>query len=235
MITQFLTKSLSGIIPKIEGNEITYPGTSMYPALIEGDRLILSLNSSVKIGDIIVFPDRKQCLYTIHRIINVKNGVLETAGDNNKNPDQTSICISDVTGKVIAKRRCERLFRVRGGMYGRIYHWYITSIHSNIRLFLPFLKPGYYFVARKAVIGRILSPLFKLTLVAQLKNGNIEVRLFLNTFYIGLCRGESRPWIIRAPLRLLVDPGRLPRYETIVLNAMKENLNKAPGELKGFC
>ncbi len=221
MITQYRTINPRGDIPEIEGNEITYLGNSMYPSLIEGDLLILSFNAPVKTGDIIVFPSPERFSYIIHRVICIKNDDIKTAGDNNKEPDHDLIHTSDVIGKVIAKKCFGRIYRIRGRIYGKVYHSYISSVHRSIRRTLPIIKPAYYFIARKAVMGRIFFRFIRLDPIVYVKDGNAVVRLFLNDRYIGQCRGGGKPWVIRAPFLLLVDPDRLPRYETVVQDAMK--------------
>lgn len=75
---------------------------SMWPALKEGDLIFIQGTDATKLsaGDIIVYRNRVNNTFTIHRIIKVNEGSFITKGDANFNED-APVAHSDVVGKTL--------------------------------------------------------------------------------------------------------------------------------------
>ena len=223
-IIQFTTASGHGFRSDITGDEITYLGMSMYPTFIDGDRLIVDRESPIRRGDIIVYPEPGGTRYIIHRIVHITGDVVRTAGDNNQHPDSYVLDLRDIIGKVIQMRRLDMTSSIRGGLFGRLHFRYAVSIRSRIHtLFVPG-KPLHGLLARGVVLGHLFTPYLDIRPVVLIKDGKTEIRLFLNNHYAGVRKGADRPWHIRAPFRLFIDPDQLPEYGVIVREAMEKEI-----------
>ncbi len=56
---------------------------------------------SVKVGDVITFNSKSSGLLTVHRIIDITDGVITTQGDNKSSQDYPTITYSEVLGVVV--------------------------------------------------------------------------------------------------------------------------------------
>lgn len=93
---------------------ITLEGDSMRPLIRRGrDRVtILPVMEKIRIGDIVLFrsgPTR----YVVHRVWKMKDGLIQTLGDNCWNPDPW-MPEEHVWGKVIRMERDGRSWRLDG-------------------------------------------------------------------------------------------------------------------------
>ena len=103
---------------------ITLHGDSMRPLIRrERDRVtIVPLERELKTGDIVLFrggPER----FVVHRVRRLKDGLVQTLGDNCYNPDPW-MPLGDVWGLVIKLERDGRRFRLDGRtsrMLGRVW------------------------------------------------------------------------------------------------------------------
>ena len=93
---------------------ITLAGDSMRPLIRRGrDRVtILPVSHKLRIGDIVLFR-RDQEMYVVHRVWKIRDGMVQTLGDNCVTPDSW-IPVSDVWGLVVKMERCGRTFRLDG-------------------------------------------------------------------------------------------------------------------------
>lgn len=221
-ITQFNVGYYQNRLPEINGDEIAYLGMSMYPTFIDGDRVVFDRFTHIQRGDVIVYPEPEGHRYIIHRVIEIQGDQVQTAGDNNRSPDSYSIARQSIIGKVIRKRRFDVTSSVRGGFWGRIYFRYLISIHRRIRESIKFGKPLYELLIRGAILGRLLSPFLDIRQVVLIKDGKMEIRLFLNNHYVGMRKGADQPWSIRAPFRMFIDPNKLPAYGEVIREALEE-------------
>lgn len=209
-------------LPEIKGDEIVYQGLSMYPTFIDGDYLIFDRNTQIQCGDVIVYPEPGGLRYIIHRVIKIQVDLIQTAGDNNHSPDSYLITRRSIIGKVIRMRRLDVTSSVRGGIWGWMYFRYLASVHRRILESIKFVKPVYELLVRGAILGRLFAPYLNIRQVVLIKNGKTEIRLFLNNHYVGIRKGSDKPWSIRAPFRLFIDPDQFPEYGVIVRKALEE-------------
>jgi hypothetical protein len=77
-------------------------GTSMWPVLWSGDRLIIEKNSSYRIGDVVVIY--RQGLPIAHRVKSLRPGFVLTRGDAGWKDDPWAP-IDSLQGRVVAVRR----------------------------------------------------------------------------------------------------------------------------------
>jgi len=227
-ITQFNSGYYQNGLPDIKGDEIAYLGMSMYPTFIDGDRVIFDRFIHIQRGDVIIYPEPGELRYIIHRVIEIRGDLVQTAGDNNRCPDSYLITRQSIIGKVIGKRRLDATSSVRGGIWGRIYFRYMVSVHRRIRESIKSGKPLYELLIRGAILGRLFAPFLKIRQVVLIKDGKTEIRLFLNNHYVGMRKGVDQPWNIRAPFRLFIDTDQFPEYGVIV----RKTLEEESGDLK---
>ena len=88
------------IINKIPIKYLVIKSNSMSPTLYVDDIIIIKRVKQYRVGDIITYNYKNEGLIT-HRIIEEKNNEFITKGDNNNSPDNESINIESVEGKVI--------------------------------------------------------------------------------------------------------------------------------------
>ncbi|MFH0966586.1 MAG: signal peptidase I [Methanobacteriota archaeon] len=199
---------------------ITYRGTSMYPTFIDGDVLFVDKNRHVHLGDVVVFPSNS--IYIIHRIVGIESDNIQTQGDNNQYPDPYPPDRRNIIGVVTHRRRIGVTSPVWMGSSGLMYHLFMRWIHRPLCSLLLLFKPAYDLLSKGAVLCCILYPVLDVKTIVLIKDGRIEVRLFVNGHYAGYRKGADRPWFIRAPFRFVLDPDRLPEYSMIVLNSFEQ-------------
>lgn len=88
------------IIEKVPIKYLVVKSNSMSPTLYVEDIIIIKRVKQYRVGDIITYNYKNEYLIT-HRIIEEKNNEFITKGDNNNSPDNESINIESVEGKVI--------------------------------------------------------------------------------------------------------------------------------------
>ena len=94
---------------KIIGNEITIRGNSMFPTLINGEKVIVDLSAkNVNVGDIILYQQYPAHL-TSHRVVKIidQKGLTFylTKGDNNSECDPYLVSPDRIIGKIIGKKQ----------------------------------------------------------------------------------------------------------------------------------
>jgi len=77
----------------------TIVSDSMKPSFERGDIVIIKNMSSYYVGDIIAFK-RSDGIY-VHRIISEEDNTYRTMGDNTNAPDQWTVRMNNVLGRVI--------------------------------------------------------------------------------------------------------------------------------------
>lgn len=91
---------------------ICLEGDSMRPLVRRGrDRVtIVPLHRPLKIGDIVLFKGGEK-RYVVHRVYKIREGMVQTLGDNCWNPDSW-MPLQDVWGLVVKMERGGRIFRL---------------------------------------------------------------------------------------------------------------------------
>jgi signal peptidase I len=213
-------------LPRIEGNEISYIGSSMYPTFINGDRLTFDRRSRITSGDIIVYAEPEGERYIIHRVIGIQGNQVQTAGDTNQSPDSYLLDRQKVVGKVIMRNRLTKATKVRGGIIGIIQYRYWQPLLWRIIHLFKQKTICYEFLARHTIPGKLLSPFLRVQLVVLIKDGKDEIQLFLNEHYAGVRKGADRPWVVRPPFRLFINPNQLQEYGVIVRLALETEIRR---------
>ncbi len=107
IIALFLIIAISFFIQKSKGHTpyfLNYTGfintgTSMLPTIEKGDLVILKKQETYEVGDVIAFE--RDGITVTHRIIDNKNGIYKTRGDNNQFTDGSSVNNLSVYGKMV--------------------------------------------------------------------------------------------------------------------------------------
>ena len=102
-------------------------GNSMVPFLRSGDTVILEKPGEIRKGDIVVFE--RKGYYIMHRVISIKNGFIDTLGDNLITPE-TDIPVENVVAivsDVIRKGKELTPKSIVWNFYSKVY------IRPNIR------------------------------------------------------------------------------------------------------
>jgi len=74
-------KALTELKLRQDNNNIKVTGTSMEPVIYDGDTAYIEKIEKYRIGDIVVAIDTKGWLL-IHRIVRIKEGIINIKGDN---------------------------------------------------------------------------------------------------------------------------------------------------------
>ncbi len=204
----------------------------MYPLFKPGDLLFISpykkKYSSVKKGDVVVFPSLDGKISVVHRIIKKFPGkMLITKGDYNLKPDDYPVRASDIIGRVVAIKRGSKKISVAGGPKGQLigifYYLYrkfetsfIVSFHS---LYIRLAKTGYFYFLLRG----------KTSVIEIKKADGIEYQLLLGKRIIGKLGPKAETWEIRKPFRLFIDESSLPGLKKEKSEQCESTLlNKAP-------
>lgn len=97
------------IIEKVPIKYLVVKSNSMSPTLYVDDIIIIKRVKQYRVGDIITYNYNNEYLIT-HRIIEKKNNEFITKGDYNNSPDNESINIESVKGKVIFVINKEKVY-----------------------------------------------------------------------------------------------------------------------------
>jgi hypothetical protein len=188
----------------------SYSGSSMNPALKEGDVLEVKGYGyePIRIGDVILFKKGSISGIVVHRVISASDNGLVTRGDNNSEYDPGLLDTRDVIGRVIAVWRGQRRREVLGGRGGMIMVGFTSQRTRLILAIFDFLAPCYRFVSSRGLL-RWLSFLAEPKIV---KFGDRDLRLILGSREIGRYK-EGLGWLIGPPFKLIIDEASLPEVE----------------------
>lgn len=82
-------------------------GTSMYPSITQDDIIIIKPidPETLKIGDIIAYRYNigEDNFASIHRVIDIRDGIIKTKGDNLSVPDRYGVMSENIVGIMIGK------------------------------------------------------------------------------------------------------------------------------------
>ena len=96
-MTELSGKEVFGWLDECGKLRLNVQGSSMVPFLREGDTVVLEKPETIHKGDIVVFE--RKGYYIMHRVISVKNGFIDTLGDNLITPE-TDIPVENVVAVV---------------------------------------------------------------------------------------------------------------------------------------
>lgn len=194
-------------------NSIPHYGRSMHPILKDGDILFTSVKKKICIhpGDVITYERPGDGVLISHRVVSFEAGRMRTKGDHNWNIDQYSIEERSVIGKVLFAQRRETIFRVRGGIAGRIiifsrYLWRLT-----LRILLRLIGLAAY-LSPLIDLGSLTKRLLNFRVYSFKRARGVELKLFLGTHVIGILPPGEMRWRIDRPFRALVAEGYLPHH-----------------------
>jgi len=124
---------------------ILYKGSSMNPTFFANDLLYFEPVRFDKIrkGDIIVFRSPIIRPIIIHRVVQVKEGVILTQGDSNFDQDPFFLSSDQIMGRVFAGNRAGKVFAVKSGKAGCLVHYYAKFYRFLLIVLSPILKNFY--------------------------------------------------------------------------------------------
>ncbi|HWQ20328.1 MAG TPA: S26 family signal peptidase [Methanotrichaceae archaeon] len=99
----------------------SHKGSSMIPALFEGDLLELFpyIHEPIRTGDVVIFHSPVDGTSIAHRVVSVSDRGISVRGDNNDDDDPWVLSPSSIDGRVKALWRGRRKKKVYGGRSGR--------------------------------------------------------------------------------------------------------------------
>jgi len=206
-----------------------YKGKSMYPALKEGDRLIVTPYNGKKpqIGDIVIFSIPDKNFYIVHRIVGIKKDEFVTMGDNNVFPDPWLISCEMIKGKIVkAGSR-----KIACGIKGRIHRRIFRIQRFMKRIFYLLFRPIYSFFS-KIRIGHLLSihKRIKIFAVGKQYTEGFHIVLFYKNWKVATYYPDKNFWEIYPPFRIFIDKNVLKKITTI----LDKNLKKESGDELGI-
>lgn len=193
--------------------DYNYTGPSMNPTLKIGDGLTVTPygDSSIRIGDVVVFHSPERERYIVHRVISVNSRGIRTKGDNNSKVDSWILRPEDIVGRVISAQRKNRSITIHGGTRGRLLApvlWTIKRINITVS---GIFRPVYHYLARTGITRKLLSRLIKTQILYFKRPNGTEMQLIMGRRIIGRYYPGKAQWIIRRPYRLFVDEKSLPQ------------------------
>ncbi len=195
---------------------ITFTGTSMFPELMDGDRLAYRRQNVYRRGDVILYPEPGgEERYIIHRVIRVEGEALKTAGDNNSMADPYTVSDKRVVGRIENKTRTGRRSTVWGGGKGFLRYWYARRGKGALQRAYSMIEPAYRQAARlvSPVLSSIIPPR---PVIVIFPDSRIRVWLCTYRWCAGWWNHRGKNWYVRPEFLLFIDPARLPDYEEIL-------------------
>ncbi|MDZ4132664.1 MAG: SynChlorMet cassette protein ScmC [Dethiobacteria bacterium] len=192
-----------------------YRSTSMNPTFFEPEMLTVKpyIDKTPRRGDIICYhvPEKDEGI--VHRVIGFSDSALKTRGDNNAKPDDYTVDITAVMGRVIAARRENEIRLVRGGFAGVVtMHLYRIYRKAN-RTFSHLFYQSYRGLAASGLI-RIFKPhKMRFRVVVFERYATKHPKLILNGRTVGSFDYRKKEWKINRPYRLFIDEKSLPVFE----------------------
>ncbi len=192
---------------------ITCHGPSMYPALRDGDGLILrecAGPADLRLGDIIVYPHPEEPYDVAHRIVRFSPAGVTTRGDNNDRTDPDMVPWPQILGRVISVRRRSKSFRPASGPWGTAIHRIGLARMRAGRAIAPLLRFASDLIARTGAF-RFLRFLIPTDIVGIGREGAENYILRRKNKAIGRkSAATGGTWVIRFPYRLVFDRKKLP-------------------------
>lgn len=195
--------------------DYNYTGPSMNPTLKIGDGLTVIPygDSSIRIGDVVVFHSPERERYIVHRVISVNSRGIRTKGDNNSRADSWILRPEDIVGRVISAQRKSKSITIYGGTRGRLLApvlWTIKRINVTVS---SIFRPIYHYLARTGIARKLLSRLIKTQILYFKRPDGTEMQLIMGRRVIGRYFPGKDQWLIKRPFRLFVDEKSLPQRD----------------------
>jgi hypothetical protein len=193
--------------------QFNYNGPSMNPTLKAGDglRVLPYDNTSIRVGDVILFQTPEREGRVTHRVISVDSRGVRTRGDNNNKTDSWVLRPNEIVGRVISTRRGTKSISIRGGRRGMIYArslWFIK--HANLTI-SRMLHSSYHRFAESGIFNRVLPHTTRPRVLCFTRPNGVEMQLLMGRWIIGRRRPGWEQWQVRRPFRLFVDEASLPK------------------------
>ncbi len=170
--------------------------------------------TSVRRGDVVVFPkpDADGCI--AHRAIEVSSSGMRTRGDSNREPDPWLLQPSEVIGRVVSADRRGRRVRVWGGSAGMALHLLLVARGRLLQTAARPLGLAYRALAATGLL-RWLGARLDLRVIRLKRPRASELQLLWGRRLVARWESAQSRWDIRPPFRLFVDQrslaSRLPR------------------------
>lgn len=196
-------------------NFMNYTGLSMNPLLRAGDELQLMPceKSDLRKGDVIVYSHPETGKDIVHRVIRIVSQGVHTQGDNCRTEDYCVVPFGNVRGKVVARKRRNRIIPLWGGAkgdaLGRLLRWRCACYCEAVKQ----LRPLYRWVADSGVCQTLRRHRIHPRVVAFQKANGTEMQAHLGGRVVARKLPDSRIWRIYPPFRFLVDEHMLAGYE----------------------
>lgn len=119
-------------------NQSYYSGSSMSGTFRPGDIIhwaVMNNSSELHPGDVVVYKNPVNETMVVHRVIDIQNDGIRTAGDHSPEPDQCKINHADLLGKAVTYDRDGRTCSVRHGFIGLARRYRLLGL-KNIKLSL---------------------------------------------------------------------------------------------------
>ena len=196
------------------GNDafVIITGSSMAPTLRNMDQVNVVPYEDQKIrrGDVVVFRPPGEKYSITHRVFATSKKGVVTRGDNSERCDAWKIAPSDIVGKAVFVKRCEKWRTVSGGLYGHLYAQKLFFTRRIVKLFSGLLHPIYHFLAQPSIFHKIIKIIYVFKVLSFSRPDGIEYKLLLGRRVIGRLKPGKKEWEIYPPFRLFVDESVLP-------------------------
>ncbi len=192
---------------------INYTGSSMFPTLRKGDilRVVPFRDKEISVGNVIVYRSPCSSSLVVHRVVSVDEGLVQTKGDNARFSDNMLLEKKDIIGYVLSVRRGKRSIALFNGFPGRVYGL-LLGTGKHIGVFLSdLLRPAYSWLAQTGILRNLFSRFFHIKVSGFKCKDGLELQLRWGRRLIGRRFPGKGQWHIRAPFKVIVDEGNLPR------------------------
>ena len=192
----------------------SHQGSSMIPALFEGDLLEMSPynDQPIRTGDVVIFHSPVDEASIAHRVVSVTAEGISVRGDNNNDDDPWVLSPSSIDGRVTAVWRGRRKKRVHGGRSGRFLSRLGRWEVGLYRVMMPYLSLIYRLASRTGVLRAVSTLILRpRVIMVRSKEGHAMV-----LSACGRAAGSYDPragrWRIGWFYRLFIDEADLPRF-----------------------
>lgn len=188
-------------------------GPSMRPILKPGDLLAVIPygQGEIRPGDVVVFVPPHEKRLIAHRLLSRDARGWRAQGDNNTVKDPWPLGPGDILGRVAEVRHGRGSKRLASGRSGRVLGLAMRAMNAAWRPLFSAFRPLYRWAGRTGLFRGLGPSPGSLRVMSIARPGGPELRLLWRSRVIGrLPAGQAR-WLIRPPLRLLIDESRLPK------------------------
>jgi signal peptidase I len=136
-----------------------YRGPSMIPTFRTGDFLYVHANVQMLFpGDVIVFTTHKITGYIVHRIVSISKVDFITRGDHNRLPDNSTITLEKIIGRVEYVENKRGIHRVANGKAG-VWEAKMCQLAFGLdRIIRRLFWTPYHFIRERRFVGLFWQP-----------------------------------------------------------------------------